>query len=221
MKDQCLDADRIAAALRSGPDHPDRRHLDGCPWCQALAASHDLFLDDRAALPAEADPEAAAASLEAFLDEHVAGGARSRRRGPGRLAATSLVLAVAAVVILAVGIHGQREDPMPGSRPVNLRGPDAGAAVVLDAPRMDADGSVVLAWSTELDGVGEVQVVNSRREVLARFAAAAGRTFRIAADTLGSLVASGEDLFVMVVILDEGDEVARSAPRLLPAPAAR
>lgn len=225
MDRPCLDPERLAAALRAPADDPDRRHLESCAWCRALAASRDLF-DDLGDLPPGTDVEAADRRLAALLATEVAGrpAARARRFGgppPRLLFGRRSALAAAAVLLAALGLWLARDagEPRPGA--IKLRD-DAGGApqLALAAPRAVAGGGVELAWSTALRGASfEVVVTTADQTVVATLAAGAGRSRLLTADELAGPRRMPEPLFVEVVARVDGDEAARSLPRLLPDPA--
>jgi hypothetical protein len=229
MTERCLGPGEIAAARDAGPDDPRRRHLDGCPWCQALAASRDLF-DETEDLPAGADPEGADARLAAFLDRDIAGrpsdGAGASAEPPAgprprhgwRRHALPVSLAAAAVLAVVVGIQVARDLAAPPARSINLRAAPGGeSAPVLATPRPVADGGLVLSWSAgPADARYAVEVVTGRRTVALRLDAGAGTSLALSADRLARLRAEPPPLFAVVVASVGGDEVARSLPRLLP-----
>jgi hypothetical protein len=67
LADRCLQPEQLEAVLRDGPDTRQQAHLEECAACRTLVASYRTFESDEP-LPAGADPAAATARLDAFVD---------------------------------------------------------------------------------------------------------------------------------------------------------
>lgn len=227
MNERCLTADEVAAALAAGPDHPARRHLDGCPWCQALAASHDLFHDTDTPAP-EADAAAAADRLAAFLDGEIVGHGRGSPASAGRMNRSRwrrrlvpISLATAAVLLAMVGLELGREPADQAPRGVNLRSaPGDEARLLLETPRRDEHGVIRLSWSAYRPGVTyAVELVDGRQAVVERLEVGERTSLHLPEAALSRLQAAPAPHFAVVVARADGDEIARSRPRFLPADA--
>ena len=235
MNRQCLDPERLAAARHAPADDPDRRHLESCAWCRALAASRDLF-DDLGDLPAGADVDAADHRLAAFLQIEVAGskttlGSDTRaplRHGPAprrfawprRRVARVSSLAAAAVLLATFGFWLVRDVGGPAPGGIKLRDGAGGAQdLVLAAPRVVSGQGVLLSWTTALHEASfEVALTTADQTVVASFAVGHDRSHLLTDNELTGLRRLPRPLFVVVAARVNGDEVARSLPRLLPDP---
>ncbi|MBD3219744.1 hypothetical protein GF314_00755 [bacterium] len=232
MNDRCLGPEEITAARAAGPDHPARRHLDRCAWCQALAASVDLF-DAPGDLPAGADTDDAAARLDAMLAREVAGehrrageAAGPARGGPAapdrtprwRRRALPVAVAAATLALALLGIDAARDLTAPAPPEVRLRG-EAGerSDVVLETPRVLDDGGVLLVWTTRVAGASyTIELVDGEQELVRQLDAGARTRLRLAPAVLDSLGARPGPWFAVVVATRDRDEIARSLPRAIP-----
>ena len=134
MKDGCLKPEEIAAALAAGEDDPQRRHLEQCPWCQALGASLDLFRRG-GGLPAGADLGDAEDRLGEFLEREIV-----EEEEPGKVVAlpnerigrgrrTGPVLWATAAVLISAAPTTEKTAP-PVSRVIAARSSSLGAMIL-------------------------------------------------------------------------------------------
>jgi hypothetical protein len=227
MKDRCLTPEEIIETLHAGPEDARRRHLETCGWCQGLRASLELF-DDTGALPPGADPTDAELRLGAFLEHEVAreDGETPPQRGTpigrGRVwwrGRTTAVLAAAAVLVIAVGLHLVTRTADGDGLPIKLRGRETGSrqTIRLAVPELRTDGSVYLAWNS-VDGASayEVQLLDGDQALVEVLPVGLATDRRLRAAELASLQGRPRPHFVRIVALGEGDPIARSLPRVLP-----
>lgn len=225
VNDACPGPEQLAAWEAAGAGDPRRRHVESCPRCLARRESLRLFRGD-APLPPGADLADAEARLGRFLGRELGAAPApallpARRDRPRRAWWTPRpAWAAAAVVVLAVGAYLARDRIAPEPRPVVVRGPEApaGTAPRLDPPTRQPDGGLALHW-TPVTGADAYVVVLSGpggRELTRRDTGGATACALAPAD-LGA-AAEATTLFVHVLALRGGDEIARSLPRLASPP---
>jgi len=229
MKDGCLQPEEIAAALAAESDDPRRRHLAECAWCQALQASYELFgnTDD---LPADADLTSAEKQLDSFLQREIAG-RTDPATAPGQVVplpvqpvrrnrrSLAAIWAVAAVLVVVVGLFLQRDRDGSDPRRINLRSEVISEQITLQlaVPEVQADGDILLAWTALAAASSyELLLLDGEQQEVERLVAGSDTTLLLAAGMLSLLEDRPSPWFVRVIALGDGDELARSLPRLLP-----
>ena len=234
MVDRCPPAELLPdialLPLDGDAEDPQRRHLAGCPRCQARLADHRDFM--AGAVPAPPREVAAAmAALDAGLRAAIAGEA-----GPPALAErrtrilrpafahplARAAFAVAALFLLLVALDALPERPQ--RREIRLRAaqvrPAPGRRLVLDAPRFLPDGALELAWQA-LPGADEyrLRLLAPDLALLAERAVGSATHLRLAAAELAELRAAGAILVWQVEAQADGDPLAISTPAAIPLPA--
>ncbi len=232
--DRCPPADLLPdiALLPLGGDaeDPQRRHLDGCPRCQARLADYRDFM--AAAMPVPPREVAAAmAALDAGLRSANAGEASlpapAERRG--RILHPSfahplarVAFALAALFLLLVALDALPERPQ--RREIRLRAeqvpPAPGSGLVLDAPRFLPDGALELSWQA-LPGADEyrLRLLAVDLALLAERGVGTATQLHLAATELAALRAAGAILVWQVEARAGGDPLAISTPAAIPLPA--
>lgn len=205
MNGACYPLDELerVAALPAGD--PGLAHLAGCPRCRARLASYRSFAAGAAA--AGADPDDAEGRLAQALHRAIAETprARSRRFGPPAHGAWRPALALAAVLVAAVGLWRFAATPRPGAvEPPVLRGETVAApAPVPLAGRALADGRLVLSWRRQ-PGADAYRVALHGADLAEAARVEAGNDSTVS-------VSPGAARFWRVIALRGGDEIGRSA----------
>jgi hypothetical protein len=232
MRDPCVDEQELAELLASAEDHPRRKHLDECSRCRARLAAFRAFMDE-ARVPPGANPAEAAARLDEFRRREILGKVLDRP-GRGRESEKSpfarflswhwaAPVAAAALVIAIIGAWQLLENRGPaGPEKMLLRGEKSGSSALAPLVAESAGGgAVTLSWTTlpEADAY-EVTVLGSDLSELRTYPVGQGTSARcswtLPSDEIALLHQGPGGLFWSVRALRQGDEIARSDPRLLP-----
>jgi len=225
MRDRCHTPEELADLSALPDGDPGRRHLAGCPRCQALLVSLEDFLEPRN-LPAGADLPDARTRLTAArasgikgsdaVDREPAGLVLRpvfRRWSPFRMRALA---AVAAVLVLAASLallRGAADNPR--GTPV-LRGAGTAEVVFSGAAAPLPGGGYRLGWPALPDAeTYQVLIFDQGLVEIARFDTADAT--RLDLDP-ADLPAEPGLVFWRVVARRSGDEIARSEPAYFPAP---
>lgn len=219
MKDRCLTLPEALAAQYGPPDDPRREHLRTCVSCQALLRAHALFREPRD-LPAGADPEDAGIRLDDFLEREIAG-----RRPRSRHRLLGWPLALAAAVVLAVGLSSLRSLHEATPPVVIPRGEAAGDSVLHLAPPRAEAGGVRLTWTgpggSSLAGGGpapryRVRILDARHSPIAELDAGRDTTILVDPAALAAGREISPPLLARIIELRGDRVVGRSVPRALP-----
>jgi hypothetical protein len=220
---------------------PRRRHLASCPRCQARLADYRDFMAGGTPCPPR-ELHAAMASLDAALraagDRDAALGAAGDGAAGGRAAAprpagprarvlspvfghplaghplARVGFALAALFLLLVALDALPERPR--QREIRLRageGRPSAAALVLEAPRLLADGSLEFAWQA-LPGADDyrLRLLAPDLALLAERPCGGATLLRLAASELDALHVGGGVLVWQVEARAGGDPLALSPP---------
>ena len=214
MKEPCPDPRMLVETSSADPENPWADHLCGCPRCRALLRSRDAFIGDAAAGLSREDEAAAAARLEVFISRL---GAEKRR---GKL--PSWWLGLAAVFIVAVGIWSLGPRLGDGSLPT-VRGTDREAMPMRGDHReapwaapvlVIEDGILVVTWERFPDADSyDVAVLAADLSPVVRVEA--GPATKVGMETKG-MMDHAHGGFVVVIALEDGRTLCRSAPASLP-----
>ncbi len=231
MVDRCPPVETLAEIALLPLDgeevDPRRRHVAGCPRCQARLADYRDFMAGGTACPPR-ELNAAMAALDAAL--RTAGDGAAANRAAGERARVlrpvfgqplvRVALALAALFLLLVALDALPERPR--QREIRLRageGRPAAAALVLEAPRLLADGSLEFAWQP-LPGADDYRLRLLARDLalLAERPCGGATRLRLAASELAALEAAGGVLVWQVEARAGGDPLALSPPATFPLP---
>jgi hypothetical protein len=221
---------------------PRRRHLEHCPRCQARLADYRDFMAGGTPCPPR-ELHAAMAALDATL--RTAGGrdaalgaagdgaagdrAAAHRAGDPRARVLHPVFghplarvgfALAALFLLLVALDALPERPR--QREIRLRageGRPSAAALVLEAPRLLADGSLELAWQA-LPGADDyrLRLLRPDLSLLAERPCGEATHVRLAGSEFAALRTAGGVLVWQVEAWAGGDPLAISPPATFPLP---
>jgi len=230
MDPPCFDIDTLSELLEAGPEDPRREHVRSCIRCRNLLESLREFRSPESELPAAEVREAEermAAVLERALGAPAgiahAGERATRPAGEsfwarawsGLFAAgwwrPALGAALIAVVLLTSIQIFDREGPVP---PEVLRsdGPEAPRTIVLQPPRLQPEGGLLLAWETFPEAEAyQVTFYDLHLEKLANFEVGPATSLSLTPADLRALGPPGQRLLWRVVALRDGSEMAHSA----------
>jgi len=218
MSNECVSVERIAEVLELPAGNALRRHVEQCPRCSSLLTSYQAFI--------VADPSVGAnladadARLMEFLQAQfgaVGPTPRSADSTPGdggffaRLKGAFLprpAWVAAALVVVAAVVWWQ---PWNVAEPPALRSTSATSLLEIALPQALTDGVVRLSWEAT-DVADEYQLVlyDKSLEEIARLEAGPETTYDLSRDELPAGAPSV--LICRIVALQDGDEVAESAP---------
>jgi len=215
-----LDPDQLAGAATRAPDDPVRRHLDGCARCQARVLSFQRFEADPDDVPAE-DRAEARARLHSALRAEMGLAPRAARTAqalrPGFFW-TFLRPALAAVLVVAAGAW-LLAGPTPWrEHPDTMR--DSGGRPALDVlPVVVEDGQMTVRWKP-VAGADEYRVTFFTADLQPASSAATTREplFRVPVAAFRDSSQTRDWLYVRVVALKAGEEIADSEPRSFASP---
>ena len=210
MTTRCLSVEEIARLGTADARDPQRRHVDSCARCAALAVEYAEFVR---AQPGEgADVGDAARHLSAFVAERIVRepASAATQRPPRRrfdLSYRRLLLmaaSAAAAVVLVVVVARWQSTP----DEVRLRG--EGVALQLEPYTVAVDGTVVLSWSAVPGADGyRVQILGADLSERAVLAPAVGTT---AVLSPAILALERGTYYWEVTALAAGDAIVSSAP---------
>lgn len=236
---QCVDEQALGDVLALPQSDPQRRHVDECPRCRALAVSYRQFIDPSSEESASygtaedqrltefrerltgASPAVAPGTVRDAKARAAVPGARTSAAGSrpwsDRLFGPALrpVWALAAIAI-AFGVMKIAPKSPPAGAPT-LRGGNAhelGTAM----PSYAAHG-VTLVWSPnpEADHY-QLRFFSTALTEIGRRDLARDTTVTLAIGDLPAAYAGGETIFYRVVAMKGGDELESSAPGSLRKP---
>jgi hypothetical protein len=210
----CIDVERIAELASLPESHGARQHVRECPRCRSLWMSYQSFME-ATAVPG-ANVEAARRDLEAAIRRRAAEAFPARVPPSARISfrerwagllRPAPVAAAAAVVVIAAALLWRASGPEP---PV-LRGGEAAAGFVLEAPEVSAT-AIRLAW-TEVAGAEayEVRLFGPDLNEIHRSGPVTATHVELDRSALPSLT-PGTSLTWRVIALRGGDVVATSPP---------
>ena len=222
MNSDCPRIEDLAGIAELGPGDPRRRHLDGCPRCQARLAGYQEFM--RGAGECDQDQlDAAVDLLGAKLDREILGRHEDAAPERGRSIFSFQspyvrgALALAACVLLFFALFGlrdrtERDGRAPGD--ILLRSgettPPEGS-ILLDEPRYPADGGVELSWRPLPDAdMYVVKILNAELDQVADVPAGSAGSLVLESARLHELVSGAGAYAWIVIALSEGEEIARS-----------
>lgn len=218
MSENCYttgDFDRLLELIEEHPDgHEDLQHLESCAECRSQLDFYRSFLD-QGAVPEGADLADASRRLDTFLEQEIAGTAKSSQ-GPapanGRrvdLRRWSPVL-VAACLVCTVLLINYRNDhgPLAPSGTVRERSaPD----VTLETSQIATAAGFVLTWTGPADADSlEIVILDASMTEIERFPVDPSGEYDLDRADHRWLRDAGPFFWFMVGLRD-GDEIARSS----------
>lgn len=222
VRESCFQPEALAEIAELSAGDPRRAHLEGCARCRARLAAFASFMAEEP-VPAGADPVDAEARLSAVLDDLIGrpGDDRStgfapvtrlpvrRERQPMRL-----VLALAAVLVVAVGLRVATQVGDGGQPTTVLRGDkDPVAAAFQPSSTPLSEGIVQLAWQPVPGAEGyRVVLIGADLRETAQHEVGSQTRLDLGPDDLADAA------FWRVIALRGGDPVARSAAQPLNVP---
>jgi hypothetical protein len=208
--DACIRVETLGTLNTLAPDAPERRHVDGCPRCRALAVAYREFVGGGDVVGA--DPRDAEVRLAAFIAERieaaperpVRAGAVTRRRWfelPMLRVAFAAAAVVAVVAVVQWLPRSSRDD-------IVLRG-DPHAILMVEVPRSLPGGTVELRWAPVANAdTYQVTILTDDLVEVVRFPAT--NDTRMAVDPAVLPVEAGTPLRWQVTALREGGVLAES-----------
>jgi len=218
MSHECVSVERIAEVLELPAGNALRRHVEQCPRCSSLLTSYQAFIV--ADSPAGADLDDADARLTRFLQgqfrpaEPTPYSADTTPGDDGFFARLKGAFfprpawVAAAVLVVAAVVWWQ---PWNVAEPPALRSTSSTSFLEMAPPQTLSRGVVRLSWEATASA-DEYQVVlyNQELEEIARLAAGPETTYDVARDALPA--GAPAVLICRIAALQEGDEIAESAP---------
>ena len=206
MSDRCLKPEELADL---SPDDPRRDHVESCPTCRALAVSLDAFLDP-ADYPADAELADADSRLSAVLGKEIGSVGKVVRPAPAFWTPFRVrtLAAVAAVLVVAVGLSLVRTGPVGPSQEPVLRGIGAPAVPFRCQVTMLENGAFRVNWPDLAEATGyRVVVYGEDLQELAGIDVGPATTYE--------MVPPAGAAFCRIIALRAADVLGRSDPAYL------